>query len=111
MTFFGEPKEDSQVYSHAKESPMVMLIPLGILGIGAILSWMIWYSSFFGKDYQVAKFFGMESGYYQKSSEGSDDNANKINVVGIEEKIPLQALFLWGLKIMFCMMLTMHQFG
>ena len=88
MTFFGEPKEDSQAYSHAKESPMVMLIPLGILGIGAILSGMIWYSSFFGKDYQVAKFFGMESEYHQKSSEGSDDNANKINIVGSEEKIP-----------------------
>ena len=88
MTFFGEPKEDSQAYSHAKESPMVMLIPLGILGIGAILSGMIWYSSFFGKDYQVAKFFGMESEYHQKSSEGSDDNANKIDIVGIEEKIP-----------------------
>ena len=88
MTFFGEPKEDSQAYSHAKESPMVMLIPLGILGIGAILSGMIWYSSFFGKDYQVAKFFGMESEYHQKSSEGSDDNANKINIVGIEEKTP-----------------------
>ena len=88
MTFFGEPKEDSQAYLHAKESPMVMLIPLGILGIGAILSGMIWYSSFFGKDYQVAKFFGMESEYHQKSSEGSDDNANKINIVGIEEKIP-----------------------
>ena len=88
MTFFGEPKKDSQAYSHAKESPMVMLIPLGILGIGAILSGMIWYSSFFGKDYQVAKFFGMESEYYQKSSDRSDDNANKINIVGIEEKIP-----------------------
>ncbi|MDC3002693.1 NADH-quinone oxidoreductase subunit L [Paracoccaceae bacterium] len=88
MTFFGEPKEDSQAYSHAKESPMVMLIPLGILGIGAILSGMIWYSSFFGKDYQVANFFGMESEYYQKSSDRSDDNANKINIVGIEEKIP-----------------------
>ena len=88
MTFFGEPKEDSQAYLHAKESPMVMLIPLGILGMGAILSGMIWYSSFFGKDYQVANFFGMESEYYQKSSDGSDDNANKINIVGIEEKIP-----------------------
>ena len=88
MTFFGEPKEDSQAYSHAKESPMVMLIPLGILGIGAILSGMIWYSSFFGKDYQVAKFFGMESEYHQKSPEGSNDNTNKIHIVGIEEKIP-----------------------
>ena len=88
MTFFGEAQGDSQAYSHAKESPMVMLIPLGILGIGAILSGMIWYSSFFGKDYQVAKFFGMESEYHQKSPEGSDDNANKNNIVGIEEKIP-----------------------
>ena len=96
MTFFGEPKEDSQAYSHAKESPMVMLIPLGILGIGAILSGMIWYSSFFGKDYQVAKFFGMESEYHQKSSEGSDDNANKINIVGIEEKIPTAGAIFMG---------------
>ena len=96
MTFFGEPKEDSQAYSHAKESPMVMLIPLGILGIGAILSGMIWYSSFFGKDYQVAKFFGMESEYHQKSSEGSDDNANKINNVGIEEETPRAGAIFMG---------------
>ncbi len=65
MTFFGQPKSDSHAYSHAKESPMVMLIPLGLLGLGAILSGMIWYSSFFGKDYQVANFFGIESEYQQ----------------------------------------------
>jgi len=38
MTFFGQPKSDSHAYSHAKESPMVMLIPLGLLGLGAILA-------------------------------------------------------------------------
>ena len=62
---FWATKSDSHAYSHAKESPMVMLIPLGLLGLGAILSGMIWYSSFFGKDYQVANFFGIESEYQQ----------------------------------------------
>ena len=98
MTFFGEPKGDSQAYSHAKESPLVMLVPLGILGIGAILSGMIWYSSFFGKDYQVAKFFGMESEYHQTTPKGSDDNADKNNIDEIEEKMPPVGAIFMGPK-------------
>ena len=74
MTFFGQPKSDSHAYSHAKESPMVMLIPLGLLGLGAILSGMIWYSSFFGKDYQVANFFGIESEYQQTLPKTKEEN-------------------------------------
>ena len=70
---------------------MVMLIPLGIL-VGAILSGMIWYSSFLER-LSSCEIFGMESEYNQKSSEGFDGNANKINIVGIEEEMPHRRYF------------------
>ena len=88
LTFFGEARGDGQTYSHAKESPMVMLIPLGILGIGAILSGMIWYSSFFGKDYQVAKFFGIKTEYHQIGQKKSDDKHSKDNSVTKQKQHP-----------------------
>jgi NADH-quinone oxidoreductase subunit L len=96
MTFFGEPKGDGHAYSHAKESPNVMLIPLGILGLGAILSGMIWYSSFFGKDYQVAEFFGIESEYYQIKQNASDDNSSKTSNDEIKEFIPPKGAIFMG---------------
>ncbi len=37
MTFHGKPR-DHHAYDHAHESPLVMLIPLGILAFGAALS-------------------------------------------------------------------------
>ncbi len=57
MTFFGAPKGDRHAHDHAKESPLVMLIPLGILGLGATFAGMIWYNSFFGNHADMAKFF------------------------------------------------------
>src|SRR5690606_23685437 len=59
MTFFGKPRGDHHAHDHAHESPKVMLIPLGVLAIGAILSGMIWYGSFFGSSEKVATFFGI----------------------------------------------------
>lgn len=90
MTFFGQPKSDSHAYSHAKESPMVMLIPLGLLGLGAILSGMIWYSSFFGKDYQVANFFGIESEYQQTLPKTKEENIVEKNNENLEDALPPQ---------------------
>jgi NADH-quinone oxidoreductase subunit L len=38
MTFMGKTRADHHTYDHAHESPMVMLVPLGILAAGAILA-------------------------------------------------------------------------
>ena len=59
MTFYGTPRGDAHTHDHAHESPKVMLIPLGVLALGAIFSGMIWYGSFFGNHSQVNKFFGI----------------------------------------------------
>ena len=59
LTFYGAPRGDKHTHEHAHESPMVMLIPLGVLGLGAVFSGMIWYNSFFGDHDSVNKFFGI----------------------------------------------------
>ena len=59
MTFFGEPRGDRHTHEHAHESPTVMLVPLGVLSLGAVFSGMIWYGSFFGSHEQVNRFFGV----------------------------------------------------
>lgn len=46
-------------YEHAHESPSVMLVPLGVLGLGAIFAGMIWYAPFFGDHDRVSQFFHM----------------------------------------------------
>jgi len=56
MTFYGKEKGDKHTHDHAHESPLVMLIPLAVLAIGAIFAGMVFYSDFFGHD--VAEFFG-----------------------------------------------------
>jgi NADH-quinone oxidoreductase subunit L len=56
MTFFGAPRGDHHAHEHAHESPRSMLIPLGVLAVGAVVSGMIWYDDFFGHHY--AEFFG-----------------------------------------------------
>ncbi|WP_415920874.1 NADH-quinone oxidoreductase subunit L [Tateyamaria sp. SN6-1] len=60
LTFWGEPRGDKHTHEHAHESPMVMLIPLGVLSLGAIFAGAIWYSSFFGKPNEIITFFGGE---------------------------------------------------
>ena len=54
MTFYGEPRGDHHAHDHAHESPMVMLIPLGVLALGAVFSGMIWYKVFFGDETRCA---------------------------------------------------------
>jgi NADH-quinone oxidoreductase subunit L len=61
MTFFGKPRGDHHTYDHAHESPKTMLVPLGILALGAVFSGMIWYNSFFGEEEKVRSWFGMEA--------------------------------------------------
>ncbi|MDG2406837.1 MAG: NADH-quinone oxidoreductase subunit L, partial [Paracoccaceae bacterium] len=59
MTFFGEARGSKAKHENAHESPMVMLVPLGVLAIGAVFSGMVWYGSFFGDHAQVNRFFGI----------------------------------------------------
>ena len=61
MTFWGKPRGDHHTHDHAHESPMVMLVPLGVLALGAVFSGMIWYNSFFGDEDKLRTWFGMEA--------------------------------------------------
>jgi len=72
LTFFGEARGNKHTHDHAHESPMVMLIPLGALALGAVFSGVVWYNSFFGKTDQVATFFGVE--YVDTYAEGYGDD-------------------------------------
>lgn len=59
LTFYGKPRGDKHTHDHAHESPMVMLIPLGVLALGAVFAGMLWYNSFFGHADKVGKFYGI----------------------------------------------------
>ncbi|KUF09071.1 NADH-quinone oxidoreductase subunit L [Pseudoponticoccus marisrubri] len=62
LTFWGKPRGDKHTHEHAHESPNVMLVPLGVLALGAVFAGAIWYGSFFGKTNEVVKFFGGKYG-------------------------------------------------
>ncbi len=61
MTFWGKPRGDQHAHDHANESPMTMLVPLGVLALGSVFSGMLWYGSFFGDHDRVNAFFGIEA--------------------------------------------------
>ncbi|SHJ66585.1 NADH dehydrogenase subunit L [Shimia gijangensis] len=77
LTFYGTPRGDKHAHDHAHESPMTMLIPLGVLALGAIFSGMLWYGSFFGDHDQVNKFYGIPSHAAAEGNHGeaTDDHA------------------------------------
>ncbi|MFG6559929.1 NADH-quinone oxidoreductase subunit L [Sulfitobacter sp. 1A15299] len=77
LTFFGAPRGNKHTHEHAHESPMVMLIPLGVLALGSVFAGMIWYGSFFGHADQVGKFYGIPMA---EMAEGGD-----AHVEGAEE--------------------------
>jgi NADH-quinone oxidoreductase subunit L len=88
MTFFGtsRAKAPGHAPGHAhghghghddhhapQESPMVMLIPLGVLALGAMFSGMVWYKVFFGDEVAVRDWFGMKAAAHDEGhSEGTD---------------------------------------
>jgi len=59
LTFYGEARGDKHTHEHAHESPRTMLIPLGVLSAGAILSGMLFFRPFFGEEYEIRRFFGI----------------------------------------------------
>ncbi len=58
LTFVGAPRGDHHTHDHAHESPWVMVIPLGVLALGAGCAGMIWYEPFFGSHEAVHEYFG-----------------------------------------------------
>ena len=75
LTFYGEARGDKHTHEHAHESPMVMLIPLGVLAIGAIFSGMVFYKSFFGSAEYVGKFYGIPVAEMAADGEAKVDGA------------------------------------
>ena len=59
MTFYGEARGNRHSHDHAHESPWTMLVPLGVLSLGAVFAGMIWFGSFFGPEEEVNEFYGM----------------------------------------------------
>lgn len=81
LTFYGEPRGDEHTHDHAHESPKTMLVPLGVLAVGAIFSGMLWYGSFFGDHAQVNKFFGMPDHHVQADQSEGHGESNKAHNV------------------------------
>jgi len=50
MTFHGKPRADEKTMAHVHESPIVMVLPLLILSVGAVLSGKFLYEFFVGHD-------------------------------------------------------------
>ena len=75
LTFWGKPRGDKHTHDHAHESPMVMLVPLGVLALGAVFSGMVWYNSFFGDHAQVNKFFGIPAQHAEADAGHGEETA------------------------------------
>ena len=56
LTFHGTPRCSNETFSHAHESPPVMLVPLFLLGVGALVAGWIFKDYFIGA--QQAAFWG-----------------------------------------------------
>ncbi|PJE29793.1 NADH dehydrogenase subunit L [Pseudooceanicola antarcticus] len=83
LTFYGEARGDKHTHDHAHESPKVMLIPLGVLALGAIFSGMLWYGSFFGDHNKVNSFFGIPH-HAEAAEHGEDSHGDEGHAVASE---------------------------
>ena len=88
LTFYGESRAHGHGHGHdghghddhghghhhePHESPTVMLVPLGVLALGAVFSGMLWYGVFFGDEAKMRSWFGMEAAAH--ATEHGDDPA------------------------------------
>ncbi|MGJ8615976.1 MAG: NADH-quinone oxidoreductase subunit L [Sulfitobacter sp.] len=77
LTFYGTARGSKHTHEHAHESPMTMLIPLGVLSLGAIFAGMIWYNSFFGHAEDVAEFYDIPLAEMAADGEAHSDGAEE----------------------------------
>ena len=95
LTFFGTSRAQGHGHDHGHghaahghddhghddhghephESPAVMLIPLGVLALGAMFSGMLWYNVFFGDEAKLRGWFGMEAAAVHGTEHGTDHAA------------------------------------
>ena len=68
------------------ESPMTMLIPLGVLALGAAFSGMLWYKVFFGDEAAMRTWFGMEAATHGEVA-ATEDHATE---TATEEAAPAE---------------------
>ena len=59
MTFYGSARGDHHAHDHARESGLTILVPLGVLALGAVFAGMIWYNNFFGDEDKMRAWFAM----------------------------------------------------
>ncbi|WFR96495.1 NADH-quinone oxidoreductase subunit L [Rhizobium tumorigenes] len=52
LTFFGKPRASHEVMHHVHESPNVMLVPLYVLGLGALAAGFVFHSEFVGEGFE-----------------------------------------------------------
>ncbi len=57
LTFHGRSRASGETYSHAKDSPKIMMVPLYFLAFGAVLAGAVFYPYFFGKVKVIDEFF------------------------------------------------------
>ncbi len=71
------PAEPEHAHDHhmPHESPKIMLVPLLLLGFGAVFSGMIWYNVFFGEEEKVRAWFGMEPAVHHEAAEAGHGEA------------------------------------
>ncbi|TNE62992.1 MAG: NADH-quinone oxidoreductase subunit L [Rhodobacteraceae bacterium] len=99
MTFFGKERGDHHAHEHAHESPLVMLVPIGVLSLGAIFGGMLWYNSFFGDHTRFTEFFGlphhaeveMVDGHGEATGEAAADAHGEAVVVTEGEEMHAEA--------------------
>ena len=84
LTFYGQERGDKHTHEHAHESPMVMLTPLIVLMIGSIFSGMVWYSSFFDKNFD--RFFGMTPTEMHAEHKAEDAHSDEKTDAGGKDK-------------------------
>jgi len=75
LTFYGKPRGNKHAHEHARESGMSMLIPLGVLALGATFAGMIWYGQFFGNEKANAAFFSLPPAQVQTAEAATGTKA------------------------------------
>jgi NADH-quinone oxidoreductase subunit L len=53
LTFHGAPRADHHTMEHVHESPLVMLVPLLVLAVGAVFAGFVFYPYFVGHDQEA----------------------------------------------------------